>query len=72
MPAGLRGFAAYQPFTPVIETLRGLLMGTAIGHEAVLAVAWCALIGSIGYFWAMRLYDRDPSRQVRLLSAGHA
>lgn len=72
MPAGLRGFAAYQPLTPVIETLRGLLMGTAIGHDAVLAVVWCAVIGSIGYLWAMRLYDRDPSRQVRLLSGGHA
>jgi ABC-2 type transport system permease protein len=72
MPAALRGFAEYEPFTPVIETLRGLLMGTAIGHNAVLAVCWLALIGVVGYRWAMRLYDRDPSRQVRLLSAGGA
>ncbi|HZD67389.1 MAG TPA: ABC transporter permease [Actinomycetes bacterium] len=72
MPAALRWFAQYQPFTPVIETLRGLVMGTAIGHDAVLAAAWCALIGFVGYRWAMRLYNRDPSRQVRLLSAGHA
>jgi ABC-2 type transport system permease protein len=72
MPAGVRWFAEYQPFTPVIETLRGLLMGTAIGRDAVLAVAWCALIGFVGYGWAMRLYDRDPSRQVRLLTAGRA
>ena len=27
MPAGLRWFAEWQPFTPFIETLRGLLMG---------------------------------------------
>jgi ABC-2 type transport system permease protein len=72
MPAAMRWFADYQPFTPVIETLRGLLMGTTIGHNAVLAVAWCALIGFAGYRWAIRLYDRDPSRQVRLLSAGRA
>jgi ABC-2 type transport system permease protein len=72
MPAALRGFAEYEPFTPVIETLRGLLMGTAIGHNAVLAVCWLALIGVVRYRWAMRLYDRDPSRQVRLLSAGGA
>jgi hypothetical protein len=38
----------------------------------VLAVGWCALIGLVGYRWALRLYDRDPSRHVRLLSAGHA
>ena len=31
MPAGLRQFAEYQPFTPVTETLRGLLTGTPIG-----------------------------------------
>src|SRR5580658_6231384 len=31
MPAGLRQFATYQPFTPVTETVRGLLTGTPIG-----------------------------------------
>ncbi len=72
MPVGLRWFAEYQPFTPVMETLRGLLMGTQIGTSALLGVVWCALIGLVGYGWAMRLYNRDPSRQVRLLSAGRA
>ena len=28
MPAGLRQFAEYQPFTPVTQTVRGLLTGT--------------------------------------------
>jgi ABC-2 type transport system permease protein len=72
MPAGVRGFADYQPFTAVAETLRGLLMGTPIGHNGVLAVGWCALIGFAGYRWARRLYDRDPTRRVRVLSAGRA
>jgi ABC-2 type transport system permease protein len=72
MPTAMRLFAEYQPFTPVMETLRGLLIGTAIGHQGVLAVAWCVVIGVIGYGWAMRLYNRDPSRQVRLLTAGRA
>ncbi|MET9558705.1 ABC transporter permease, partial [Streptomyces sp. NPDC006645] len=35
MPAGLRWFAEYQPFTPVMETLRGLLTGTEIGNSAL-------------------------------------
>ncbi len=60
MPAGLRWFAEYQPFTPFIETLRGLLMGTAIGANALLAVGWCAVIGLLGYRWALKLYNRDP------------
>jgi ABC-2 type transport system permease protein len=60
MPAGVRWFAEYQPFTPVIDTLRGLLLGGAIGHDGVLAVAWGCGIAVAGYLWARRLYDRDP------------
>jgi ABC-2 type transport system permease protein len=62
MPAGLRQFAEYQPFTPVIETLRGLLLGGPIGANGAIAVAWCAGIALVGYLWAKRLYNRDPSR----------
>lgn len=62
MPDGLRWFAEYQPFTPIIETLRGLLMGTGVGGNAVLAVAWCAGIALAAYIWAKRLYNRDPAR----------
>jgi ABC-2 type transport system permease protein len=62
MPAAVRVFADYQPFTPVIETMRGVLMGTPIGSNALLAVAWCAGITLVSYLWARRLYDRDPSR----------
>jgi ABC-2 type transport system permease protein len=60
MPAGIRWFAEFQPFTPFIETVRGLLMGTAIGTSATLTVAWCAVIGAFGFWWSMRLYERGP------------
>jgi ABC-2 type transport system permease protein len=63
MPAGLRAFAEYQPFTPVMDTLRGLLLGGPIGSSAVLAVAWCAGITAVGYLWARRSYERRPARQ---------
>jgi ABC-2 type transport system permease protein len=62
MPAGLRWFAEYQPFTPVIETLRGLLLGTPIGHSATLAIAWSAGIALAGYLWSKKLFNRDPSQ----------
>jgi ABC-2 type transport system permease protein len=62
MPVGLRWFAEYQPFTPVIETLRGLLLGTPIGNSAILTIAWCAGISLVGYLWAKKLFNRDPSR----------
>ena len=62
MPTALRWFAEYQPFTPVIETVRGLLLGTAIGNSAVIAIAWCAGITLVGYLWALKLYNRDPAK----------
>ena len=33
MPAPIAWFAEHQPFTPIIETIRGLLFGTPIGIE---------------------------------------
>jgi ABC-2 type transport system permease protein len=58
----VRWFAEYQPFTPIIESLRGLLMGAPIGDNAVIAVAWCIGIALAGYLWAKALFKRDPGR----------
>ncbi len=60
MPPALRAFAEYQPFTPFIETVRGLLMGTRIGGSGLQTLAWCAGITLVGYLWARKLYNRDP------------
>jgi ABC-2 type transport system permease protein len=60
MPAGVRLFAEYQPLTPVIDTLRGLMLGTPIGGSAVLAAAWCAVLTLVGFLWARAVYNRDP------------
>ena len=57
MPAALRWFAEYQPFTPVIETVRGLLMGTPVGGSAVAALVWSAVIAAGSYAWAVRRYN---------------
>jgi ABC-2 type transport system permease protein len=62
MPTAVRWFADYQPFTPIMDTVRGLLLGAGIGNSAWLALAWCAAITVGGYVWAKRLYNRDPSR----------
>ena len=60
MAGWVRWFAQYQPVTPVIDTLRGLLLGTPIGDSAVLAVAWCAVLALAGYLWARAVYNRGP------------
>ncbi len=62
MPDGLGWFAENQPFTPVIETVRGLLLGTPIGDSGVIAIIWCLALAAVGYVAAMRLYERDRAQ----------
>jgi ABC-2 type transport system permease protein len=62
MPAGLQWFAQHQPFTPWIETTRGLLTGSPIGTYGIESVAWCAIIALAGYWWARTSYDRRSVR----------
>ncbi len=58
MPAGVRWFAAHQPFTAVVDCLRALLTGAAVGNTAYLALAWCAVIALTGYLWARAAFRR--------------
>jgi ABC-2 type transport system permease protein len=61
MPAGLRWFAEYQPFTPIIETLRGLLMNQPLGSNAMVALGWCVVIALGGYLWSKKLFNRESA-----------
>ena len=58
MAAGVRQFAEYQPFTPIIETLRGLLTGDPSASKAITAVAWCAGIALVGYLWSLATFTK--------------
>ncbi|MEV6783480.1 ABC transporter permease [Streptomyces sp. NPDC051098] len=60
MPGWFQPIAEYQPFTPAIETLRGLLLGTEIGHNGWLAVVWCVGLAVLGYVWSKSVFNRDP------------
>ncbi|GGR40434.1 ABC transporter permease [Streptomyces roseolus] len=60
MPGWFQPIAAYQPFTPAIETLRGLLLGTGIGHNGWIALAWCAGLTVLGYVWSTKTFNKDP------------
>ncbi|MFE2170715.1 ABC transporter permease [Streptomyces sp. NPDC059447] len=60
MPGWFRPIAEYQPFTPAIETLRGLLLGSEIGNNGWLAVAWCVGLTVLGYFWSASKFNADP------------
>ncbi len=58
MPSWLHGFASHQPVTPVIETLRGLLLGHPIGSEAWIGLAWCAGIVVVSVAGSVALFRR--------------
>jgi len=62
MPTALRWFAEYQPFTPLIETIRSLVMGTPPGNSIVVALGWCLAIALGGYLWSKKLFNRESTR----------
>ncbi|WP_331727395.1 ABC transporter permease (plasmid) [Streptomyces sp. NBC_00161] len=60
MPGWFQPIAEYQPFTPAIETLRGLLLGTEIGNNGWLALGWSIALIALGYRWSSASFNRDP------------
>ncbi|MFE2558185.1 ABC transporter permease, partial [Streptomyces sp. NPDC059352] len=59
MPGWFQPIAEYQPFTPTIETLRGLLLGTEIGDNWWIAILWCVGLAALGYRWSKSVFNRD-------------
>jgi ABC-2 type transport system permease protein len=62
MSGFVRWFAEHEPFTPVIDTIRGLLIGGPIGDSALAAILWCAGLALVGYLWSRVLLRRDLNR----------
>jgi ABC-2 type transport system permease protein len=60
MPSWIHGFAEHQPFTPVIESVRGLLLDTPVGNAPWIALAWCGgilavAVAASGYLFRRRM-----------------
>ncbi|MFK4086458.1 ABC transporter permease [Kribbella sp. NPDC020789] len=58
MGPGVRQFAEYQPFTPIIESLRGFLNGAPQTSDVVQALAWCVAIAIVGYLWSSATFRK--------------
>ncbi|SNS86845.1 ABC-2 type transport system permease protein [Asanoa hainanensis] len=58
LPTWLRGVAEHQPITPIVETTRGLLMGTPIGSSWWIALLWFGGITLVAFTWAAVLFRR--------------
>jgi ABC-2 type transport system permease protein len=66
MPGWLQVFAQNQPFTPFIETVRGLLLAgpstAPLGWNPALAIGWSIVLAVGGYIWSMAIYNRKSVR----------
>ena len=60
MSGAVRWFATHEPFTPIIDALRNLLLGAPVDNGGVVALAWCVGLTAAGYVWARLLFRRDP------------
>lgn len=58
MPGWLHGFAEHQPLTPVIESLRGLLLDRPVGSSPWEALAWCAALTAVAVAASAALFRR--------------
>jgi ABC-2 type transport system permease protein len=58
MPTPVRVFAEHQPVTSIVESMRALLGGQPVGTDIWVALAWCAGITVVAYYFAMRAYNR--------------
>ncbi|WP_261167110.1 ABC transporter permease [Microbacterium sp. Marseille-Q6965] len=63
MPEWLQAVALWSPVTPVIESLRGLLMGTEVGLHPLWAAAWCLSILAAAAAWGSWLFTRRGGRR---------
>jgi ABC-2 type transport system permease protein len=58
MPSWLQGFAGHQPVTPVVDTLRGLLLDQPVGAAWWQALLWCGGIAAISVVASAALFGR--------------
>jgi len=61
MPSWLRPVSEHQPITPVIETVRSFLIGTPMGNNGWIALAWCTGLLLFSVTLATSLYRRRTS-----------
>ncbi len=61
LPDGVRWLADHQPVTPLVDTLRGLLVGTPIGTSAWWAVGWCLALLAPAAAWASWQFRRPAA-----------
>ena len=58
MPGPLRAFAEHQPVTSIVNAIRDLLAQRPVGSDLWIALAWCLVVLTVAYIFAMVIYRR--------------
>jgi ABC-2 type transport system permease protein len=58
MPGPVRWFAQHQPVTPIVNTIRDLLVHQSASRDIGIALAWCIGLLSVAYVLAVLAYHR--------------
>jgi ABC-2 type transport system permease protein len=61
LPTWIRGFAEHQPATPIIASVRGLLLRLPVGDNPWIALAWCGGAMVAGIVLTAVLFRRRTS-----------
>lgn len=61
MSPALRAFADNQPITPIVETMRSLIVNGTAGPKVWIALAWCVGLLAVCYFAAIKIYKRKDA-----------
>lgn len=59
MPKIVRVFAENQPVTSIVNAVRAFLYEGSVGDDIWVALAWCAGIMMISYFFASKVFKRQ-------------
>ena len=59
MNVALRAFADHQPMTPIIQTMRSLLVNGNAGKDPWIAITWCAGLLVVSYLLAVKVYKNQ-------------
>ena len=62
----LRSFAQNQPMTPVVETMRSLLVNGTAGPKVWTALAWILGLLVVSYLLSVAVYKRKAIEQTAL------